>query len=264
MGGVFGETGIRDGSMNWFVGDEAASTASYFIGWMASGVVIAGDVRDTVETIYQWDALGTGLNIAALLPVFGDGEKVVKNSAKHVLKYPEKGAELGKNMAKYGALDAMPNEGVKVTLINLYWKDAGTQFIKEGVVVDDLIYVAKKGSLEKTLQVVKWSDGLVVWLEEGRLVSGKVDPWVKDVGGSGWEHIRHNHCIDTKPGGSDYEGKFGPEYADENKVRELISNGAKYGQKVDTDIYHYVEPQSGKTLELIIGNNGYIVTAYPV
>ncbi|MDI3506486.1 MAG: hypothetical protein PWQ69_466 [Methanomicrobiaceae archaeon] len=40
--------------------------------------------------------------------------------------------------------------------------------------------------------------------------------------------------------------------------------GAKYGQKVsDTGTYHYVEPNYGKTLQLIIGSNGYLVTAYP-
>jgi len=191
--------------MNWFVGDEAGSSASYFIGWMASGWVLAGDVRDTIETIYQGDALGTGLNVAALLPVFGDGEKVVKNAGKHLIKYPEKAAELGKAMVKYGAIDALPYDGVKVALLNLYWEGAATRFIKESVTSADVLKVAKSGSLEKTLNVIKHSDGTVVWLEKG------TSTW-------GWQHIFEGHL-------SDITNKFGSKT--EAQVQDMIYSTIK-------------------------------------
>ncbi|MCK9580229.1 MAG: hypothetical protein M0Q92_07240 [Methanoregula sp.] len=96
MGGTFGETGIRDGSMNWVVGDNVASSIPYFCGWMASGYVVVGDVRDTIETLYQGDGVGTALNAAAFLPAVGDAEKTGNTLRKLATKYPSKISDTGR------------------------------------------------------------------------------------------------------------------------------------------------------------------------
>ena len=199
------------------------------------------------------------------LPLYRGQNSVVKNAGKHVIKYPEKAAELGKAMVKYGAIDTLPNDGVKVALLNLYWEGVATRFIKESVTSADVLKVAKSGSLEKTIQVVKRGDGAVAWLEEGRLVSGNAAALgtVYDIGGSGWIHIKNNHF--QYQGHYQFAEKFGAAFENEEKVKELIMNGAKNGQKIDTSgVYHYIEPNSDKSLELIIGDNGYVVSAYPL
>lgn len=81
-----------------------------------------------------------------------------------------------------------------------------------------------------------------------------------DVGGSGWVHIMHNHV--NNPSGNQFLS-FGPEYEETEKIKDLIMETAKYGVKITGNVYHYVEQHSGKTLRLIIGSNGYIVTAHP-
>jgi hypothetical protein len=266
LGLVFGETGIKDGSMNWLVGDTAASSGSYFIGWMASGYVGVGDVRDTIETIYQHDTVGTSLNLVALAPVMGDGEKTVNTVRKIAGKYPSKLAELGKYMVKNKVFDIIPQESVRKTLIDLYWNGAANRLIKSDVSSSELIHIVdQNGNLAETLSVLKRSDGNVVWLEEGKLVSGNGASLgtIYDNGGSGWIHIKNNHYLFQ--GHNQFAEKFGNAFTNEDKVKELIMNGAMYGQKVDeSGVYHYIEPNSGKTLELIIGKNGYVVSAYPL
>ncbi|NMB79434.1 MAG: hypothetical protein GYA23_10125 [Methanomicrobiales archaeon] len=95
MGGIFGETGIKGGTMNWLAGDEAASSFPYFCGWMASGYFVVGDIRDLGETIYQGDGTGTALNAVAFAPYVGDAEKTINTVRKIVSKYPDQAGELG-------------------------------------------------------------------------------------------------------------------------------------------------------------------------
>jgi len=96
MGGMFGETGIKDGSMNWLVGDNVASSFPYFAGWMASGYFVVGDVRDIGETIYQGDGVGTALNAVAFAPYVGDAEKTGNTLRKLATKYPSKISDTGR------------------------------------------------------------------------------------------------------------------------------------------------------------------------
>jgi len=96
MGGMFGETGIKDGSMNWLVGDPVASSIPYFCGWMASGYFVAGDIRDISETLYQGDGVGTALNAVAFAPAVGDAEKTGNTLRKLATKYPSKISDTGR------------------------------------------------------------------------------------------------------------------------------------------------------------------------
>jgi len=228
---------------------------------MGSGVLVFGDIRDVGESVVQRDALGTGLNLAGFIPLFGDGEKVGKNSVKVVIKYPAKAVELFKGLVKSGTLDVVP-EAHLPGIIDTYLKGTTEKFIKNGVTGKDLLYITKKGKLEETLGVIKRSDGAVVWLEEGKIVSGKTNPWVEDKCGSGWEHIMHNHVL--KPNDNHFAKKFGSVYEDPIKVKELISNGVKYGQYIpEKKVYEYIEPVSGNKLHVAVGSNGYIVSAFP-
>jgi hypothetical protein len=61
---------------------------------------------------------------------------------------------------------------------------------------------------------------------------------------------------------------FGTEFADETKIQELILEGVKNGQEliIEDNIWRVYEVPNtgGKQLKTLIGNNGYIVTAFPV
>jgi hypothetical protein len=43
----------------------------YFSGWLASGYFAIGDLRDISATLTRDDLIGTGLNLAALIPGAG-------------------------------------------------------------------------------------------------------------------------------------------------------------------------------------------------
>ena len=78
LGAVLGEWGVDDHDNLFYLG-----------GWIASGVIVIGDLRDIAATISRGDLVGTGLNLAALIPGYGDAAKVAAIVGKFVLKHPE-------------------------------------------------------------------------------------------------------------------------------------------------------------------------------
>ncbi len=82
-----------------------------------------------------------------------------------------------------------------------------------------------------------------------------------DTGGSGWVHIVANHV--STPSGNQFYSAFGLDYVKREEVKDLIMAGARDGVEVGKNRYRYVEPTSGRTLRLIIADNGYLVTAHP-
>lgn len=67
---------------------------------MASGYFVAGDIRDTVETIYQGDGVGTALNAAAFAPAIGDDEKTGNTLRKLATKYPGRISEIARTLCR--------------------------------------------------------------------------------------------------------------------------------------------------------------------
>lgn len=78
LGAVLGEWGADDHGNIFYLG-----------GWVASGVIVIGDIRDIAATISRGNLVGTGLNLAALIPGYGDAAKVAAIVGKFVLKHPE-------------------------------------------------------------------------------------------------------------------------------------------------------------------------------
>lgn len=129
------------------------------------------------------------------------------------------------------------------------------------------------GDLKKTINVVeKTEDGgsVVRWLEDGKLGSaaGK-STWIYDEGGKGWIHIRNNHII--HPSGNQFVQKFGSEFTDEEKIKDLILTSIKNGiseKKTDNlgriSYIYNTEIQSGKYLRTVVNEAGEIITSYPI
>jgi len=82
-----------------------------------------------------------------------------------------------------------------------------------------------------------------------------------DTGGSGWAHIVANHV--NTPSGNQFYSAFGLDYVKREEVKDLVMAGARDGVEVGKNVYRYVEPTSGKTLRILIADNGYLVTAHP-
>jgi hypothetical protein len=179
-----------------------------------------------------------------------------------------KAAEVAEVLAKY-VLKEVPNAAVVRQILDELFEGAATRLVEKygDNILQDLIVVAENnGDLRKTLGVVKaTSDGSVMWLEEGRLVSAKdATTWVEDVGGSGWIHMRNNRVIN--PNGNQFL-RYGSKYADEEEIKALILEAARYGDKFvnSKGIWcKYEVPESGgKYLHVLVGSNGYLVTTIP-
>lgn len=72
--GDFGENLVIDG---WLAEDTFISL-SYMSGWVASGFVGIGDIRDTAASLIRLDAVDTLLNALAFVPLAGDALKIGK------------------------------------------------------------------------------------------------------------------------------------------------------------------------------------------
>jgi hypothetical protein len=252
LGAVLGEWGADDHDNIYYLG-----------GWIASGVFAIGDLRDIAATISRGDLVGTGLNLAALIPGSGDAVKVAAVVGKFVLKHPEL---LKPAMVLLVGVAPHVDEAAEwaKNFRTLHGDDAVNKFLKDGITEADLNVIAKnRGDLLKTLEVTKRADGKVVWLEEGLTEAEAVAFGVRP---SGWKHIKERRKI-VQGEENQFSDVFGAAYKDENKIKELIMKAAKDGQKVSNPkkngLYEYTEPVSGKTLHLVIGSNGYIVTAFP-
>lgn len=77
MGFIVGDAGQN--AADWgLIPNDYHLTFGYLSGWLASGYLVIGDVRDTVASLLRGDILDTFLNAAGLLPLLGDALKTVK------------------------------------------------------------------------------------------------------------------------------------------------------------------------------------------
>lgn len=100
------------------------------------------------------------------------------------------------------------------------------------------------------------------YIRVGTSRNGLIGAWdLDDTGGSGWAHIVANHV--NTPSGNQFYSAFGLDYVKREEVKDLVMAGARDGVEVRKNVYRYVEPTSGKTLRILIADNGYLVTAHP-
>jgi hypothetical protein len=182
QGLIFGETGIRGGTMNYWVGDEAASSGAYFAGWMTSGYFGYGDVRDTTEALYQHDTIGASLNALGVVPLLGDGGKSVKNVRKVVVTYPAKAAEMGTFISRQ-ILPYVPDDIVKLDIWDICYNGAGRRLVSGQVTAEHVLEIAKRDvDLSKVEHVVPLNSGKAIPVQvddivhyEGRHVTGDLE-----------------------------------------------------------------------------------------
>ena len=252
LGAVLGEWGADD-----------HDNVYYLAGWVASGVLVIGDLRDIAATISRGDLVGTGLNLAALIPGYGDAAKVAAVVGKFVLKHPEL---IKPAMVLLVGVAPHVDEAAETlnALRKAHGDDVINRLLRDGITENELkVVVSNRGNLLRTLTVVKRSDGKVIWLEEGKLgTAAGATSWVDDKKGTGWVHIVNNHI--NHPTGNQFRKAFGAAYEDQGLIKELILDCAKTGlQDTMNPVAYWKKIDEEHFVQVVIGSNGYVRTAYP-
>jgi hypothetical protein len=236
------------------------------VGWIGfSCLPVAGgiaDIRDAVQAILNGDPLGAAMNAAGAIPGPGDGIKITGAIVCYTGKFPWKARDLGILLSK----EIVPHipDTLKIQVWDVLFGGAGSRLVRGEIGAGDVAKVIEQGGdLERTLSVIKRADGKVFWLEEGKLgtAEGEILGTVYDSKGSGWIHIQNNHIY--YKGINQFEGAFGYEYANQDRIKELIQDCAKTGLQDPMDPGAYWEKVNNRLLKVVVGSNGYVVTAYP-
>lgn len=80
---------------------ENNDSVYYLSGWMLSGFIAVGDIRDIAASIARGDGLGTFLNALALIPGYGDAAKVSATITKFVANNPHMLSSVASFVVKY-------------------------------------------------------------------------------------------------------------------------------------------------------------------
>lgn len=104
---------------------------AYLGGWLASGSLLLGDIRDAVVALANGDLTGTLLNAIALIPALGDGLKVIPVVNKYVGWVDHLRAPLARWLQKQFA-EAPTIERLIPRMLG-YTNEAFEQFIKQCV-----------------------------------------------------------------------------------------------------------------------------------
>lgn len=126
LGAVLGEWGADD-----------HDSLYYMAGWMLSGFIAVGDVRDIAASIWDGDGLGVLLNALALISGYGDAAKVTATISKFVAKHPHT------MFAVVGFVVKHVDESIDV--VRKTYGDAIVDGLKaKGLNNDDVIQLVKK------------------------------------------------------------------------------------------------------------------------
>ena len=259
--------------------EENHDNTYYLIGSSLSGLVFVGDIRDAGVYISQGDRQMAAICLVGLVPGGGDGAKYIANIGKSLSKRSAKDAAKvsGEFELRTGDVKAIreisATEEKKIVNLDRAFPGRGgspglgTRTVRDGVTADDVLDLVddstKKLTPTEILRVAKREDGKVVWLEEGTLKSatGEILGSVYDYGGSGWIHIQNNHIY--YHGENQFAKAFGSVYEDQDLIKNLIQDCAKTGLLDPEDPGTYWKKVNNRLLKVVVGSNGYIVTAYP-
>jgi hypothetical protein len=97
LGAVLGEFGV-----------DNHDNVYYLAGWMISGFVVVGDVRDIAASVRKGDGLGFLFNAIALVPLYGDLGKICVDVGQFCTKHVDEAAKTAFFMFKNLPLDDFP------------------------------------------------------------------------------------------------------------------------------------------------------------
>ncbi|WP_321429450.1 DUF4114 domain-containing protein [uncultured Methanolobus sp.] len=129
LGAVFGEFGY----------DEHDSVY-YLTGHLISGLVAVGDIRDLLASVSHGDELGVVLNIAAVVPLWGDGAKVVSNVGEFGAKHADEAGIVAIKL-----IDYVPSTSLKANVLKASSSDDFYGLVAKGFDDNSIIKLSEQG-----------------------------------------------------------------------------------------------------------------------
>ncbi len=245
LGAVLGEWGADD-----------YDGIYYMAGWMLSGFIAVGDIRDIAASISRGDGLGTLLNALALIPGYGDAEKVATTISKFVAKHP--------HMISAVALFVIKHVDESIDFVRKAYGDAIVDGLKSKGLQDSHILRLVKNNVDLNIlhTVFKFGDD-VVYVTKERI-----------------EHVFNRHVngiqkgkpgkiTDFFPTGNEVRpGVITPKVMSEQDVETLIKESIQFGTREEIKgsiIYTWSPYAFGiNKMKTIITKDGKLLTSYPM
>uniref|UniRef100_UPI0013EBE229 hypothetical protein n=1 Tax=Methanolobus psychrotolerans TaxID=1874706 RepID=UPI0013EBE229 len=244
LGAVLGEWGADDHDSTY-----------YMSGWLLSGFVAVGDVRDIAASIWNGDGLGTLLNALALVPGYGDAAKVTTTVSKFVAKHPHT------IFAVAGFVVKHVDESIDI--VRKTYGNAIVDSLKaKGLSDDDVIQLVKKNiDLNELHTAYKIGEDVVyVTLKrdlhvEGRHITGILK------GKTG----QKTHFFPT--GNQVRLGMTTPAIMTKQDVENLVKQSIEFGNKVPKNgrvVYTWNPNSFGiDEMKTVVSNSGELITSFP-
>ena len=129
LGAVLGEFGY-----------EEHDSVYYLTGHLISGLVVVGDVRDFLASVSHGDEIGAVLNLAGLVPVYGDAGKVVSKFAEFGAKHAD---EAGIVVIKI--IDYVPSLSLKADVLKAMSSSDYYGLVAKGFDDNSIIKLSEQG-----------------------------------------------------------------------------------------------------------------------
>lgn len=289
-GCVLGQAGKKGGMLdglhsaipgwNDYITDEVTESPAYLVGQVACGMAFpyATTIRDFSAELMRGEYEGAALQSVGFLgPVrtlLGTTDVIPLFIAKNVAKNPQKinsGQEIMSHLWRHGIYHTELPAIEKAAMLDKAFDGAATRLSGQGV-ADDVIAAVyeNNGNIAKTLKAGARADnGKARWLEEGWTEQEAINAGRKSA--TGWKHIVEDHVRDgayTDISKNDFAAAFDPtgtNYRNAETIQELIMDCVMNGKvNPSKPIEYYKKVTDTKAIRVIIGDNGYIRTAYPM
>uniref|UniRef100_UPI0013ECD79B hypothetical protein n=1 Tax=Methanolobus psychrotolerans TaxID=1874706 RepID=UPI0013ECD79B len=244
LGAVLGEWGADDHDSTY-----------YMSGWLLSGFVAVGDVRDIAASIWNGDGFGTLLNALALIPGYGDAAKVTTTISKFVAKHPHTVFAIAGFVVKH--VDE------SIDIVRKTYGNAIVDSLKaKGLSDDDVIQLVKKNiDLNELHTAYKIGEDLVY-------VTLKQHKHVIDRHVTGVVKGKSGKRTDFFPTGNQVRpGVTTPAVMTVQDVDNVIKDSIQFGttrSEGNVIFYTWNPHQFGITeVETLVNTKGMFITSYP-
>ena len=228
----------------------------YMAGWMLSGFIVFGDIRDITVSIWNDDGLGTLLNALALIPGYGDAAKVTVTISKFVTKHP--------HMIFTVAVFVIKHVDESIDIVRKTYGDAiVTGLNTKGLDDNDIIKLVKNSvDLNELHTAYKIGNDLI-------FVTKKQQKHVIDRHVTGILKGKPNKFTDFFPTGNEVRpGIKTPKVMSEQDVETLIKESIQFGTREAGEqviIYTWMLNTFGiNKMKTIISKDGKFITSYPM
>ncbi len=285
-GCVLGQAGIKGGILDQnqnlipgysqFINDDVTSSTAYMVGHVACAVAFPEVTlaRDFTADLYRGDPVAVALDSLGYLGPVRNLLKTTNVIPSLIEKSPQEvnaGNRVMSDLWRMGIYHTELPAAEKVPMLDKAFDGAATRLEGQGVADDVIVGVYEhNGDITRTLKAGERSDnGKVLWLEQGWTAQEAQTAGRNSA--NGWNHIVEDHIRNgdysdiTK---NDFAGAFDPtgtNYRDAESIQNLIMDCVKNGKVNPANTQEYYKKVTDiKALLVIIGDNGYIRTAYPI